>query len=268
MSDTPPETRLPAMYLPHGGGPSFFMQGPRKQMYLEMELFLRGVLASLAHRPRAILVVTAHWEAPVATFASNPSPELIYDYYGFPEETYQLRYPAPGAPALALEAAALLHHAGIPARVDPDYGWDHGVFVPLKVMVPEADIPILAMSLQASLEPRLHYAMGRALQPLRDQGVLIVGSGMSFHNLRNFAAGGPDAARFDAWLDQALAGNHAHRESQLAAWQHAPSGRAAHPREEHLIPLMVAAGAGSEHAARKLWSGLVGPARNSGWAFD
>ena len=110
--------------------------------------------------------------------------------------------------------------------------------------------------------------MGRALQPLRDQGVLIVGSGMSFHNLRNFAAGGPDSERFDAWLDQALAGDHRHRESQLAVWHNAPSGRAAHPREEHLIPLMVAAGAGRDRPARKLWSGLVGPARNSGWAFD
>ena len=259
---------LPAMYLPHGGGPSFFMQGPRKQMYLEMEMFLRGVIASLATRPKAILLVSAHWEAPVPTFAGNPQPGLIYDYYGFPEATYQLTYPAPGAPELATQAAELLQSAGIPAQVDPDYGWDHGVFVPLKVMLPDANLPVLAMSLHASLDPRLHYAMGRALQPLRDQGVLIVGSGMSFHNLRNFAAGGPDSERFDAWLDQALAGDHQHRESQLAVWHNAPSGRAAHPREEHLIPLMVAAGAGSEQPARKLWSGLVGPARNSGWAFD
>jgi aromatic ring-opening dioxygenase catalytic subunit (LigB family) len=263
-----PTPRQPALYLPHGGGPSFFMTGDRKRLYQPMEDFLRGIRGTLPATPSAILVVTAHWEAAVPSFTGGARPELIYDYYGFPPETYELQYPAPGQPALAARAAALLQGAGYPARVEPDYGWDHGVFIPLKVMFPDADVPVVAMSLQASLDPALHCAFGQALHPLRDEGVLVVGSGMSFHNLRNFYAGGPDSEVFDRWLDEALAGNRAERAGRLAQWAHAPGGRASHPREEHLIPLMVASGAGGDAPARKLWTGLVGPTRVSGWAFD
>ncbi len=260
--------RMPAMFLPHGGGPSFFMTGERKRLYQPTEDFLRSVRSTLPATPTAILLVTAHWETPVPSFTGGARPELIYDYYGFPPETYAIDYKAPGDPALAARAAALLQGAGIAARVEPDHGWDHGVFVPLKVMFPDADVPVVAMSLQASLDPVLHCRCGEALRPLRDEGVLVVGSGMSFHNLRHFSQGGPASQAFHDWLDEALSGNSAERTRQLGQWSQAPGGRSSHPREEHLIPLMVASGAGSDAPARKLWAGMVGPTHLAGWAFD
>jgi aromatic ring-opening dioxygenase catalytic subunit (LigB family) len=186
-----------------------------------------------------------------------------------PTETYTLGYPAPAASALAGQTAAALQAAGIRAHVDPARGWDHGVFIPLKVMFPDADVPVLAMSLQSELDPKAHVAVGEALRPLRDQGVLIVGSGMSYHNLGNFrsGAGGADAQEFDSWLDSALAGDSVHRANALARWADAPGGRASHPRAEHLLPLMVASGAGSDLPAQKMWSGLVGATCTSAWSF-
>lgn len=260
--------RLPALYLPHGGGPSFFMSGERKQRYQATEDFLRGVHALLPGTPRAILIVTAHWETEVPSFTGAAQPGLIYDYYGFPPETYTLQYPAPGAPALAERAAALLHQAGHAARVDARYGWDHGVFIPLKVMFPDADIPVVAMSLQAGLDPVHHCTLGQALQPLRDEGVLLVGAGMSYHNLRDFVAAAPASFAFHDWLDRSLAQDRATRTQHLAQWHAAPGGRASHPREEHLLPLMVASGAGSDAPGRRIWAGQVGPTCLGAWAFD
>ncbi len=260
-------TTLPALYLPHGGGPAFFMDGGMGDMFRPMGQFLAGLHRLLPLRPSAILVVTAHWEAALPTLTGGQSPALIYDYYGFPKETYEIAYPAPGSPALAERAAALLRQAGIETAVDAQYGWDHGVFIPLKVMFPDADIPVVALSLKAGLDPIAHVAIGAALRPLRDSGVLIVGSGMSYHNLGQMG-NGVAAAQFDAWLDAALAGDADHRRSQLAQWSSAPSGRISHPREEHLLPLMVASGAGGESPARKLWSGAMGPTAVSAWAFD
>ncbi len=237
-------------------------------MFRPMERFLANVHLSLPARPTAILVATAHWEADVATFTGADRPELIYDYYGFPPETYALTYSAPGAPVLAQKAASLLGAAGIQAEVDRGYGWDHGVFIPLKVMFPLADIPVLAMSLKTGLDPASHVAIGEALRPLRDDGVLILGSGMSYHNLRSFGVAAPASLEFDHWLDAALAGGSAQRGKALAQWARAPSGRAAHPREEHLLPLMVASGAGSDAPGTKIWSGEAGGSRISAWAFD
>jgi aromatic ring-opening dioxygenase catalytic subunit (LigB family) len=159
-----------------------------------------------------------------------------------------------------------LAHAGIDVVVDPTYGWDHGVFIPLKVMYPEADIPVVAMSLIAGLDPDRHSAVGAALRPLRDEGVLIVGSGMSYHNQRAMD-GEAQSTEFHHWLDGALAGDAEHRRSLLATWATAPSGRASHPREEHLLPLMVASGAGSARPATKLWAGAVGSTPVGAWAF-
>jgi aromatic ring-opening dioxygenase catalytic subunit (LigB family) len=260
--------RMPSLYLPHGGGPAFFMSGSMRDMFRPMEAFLANLHATLTARPSAILVASAHWEADQATFSGAERPQLIYDYFGFPPETYALTYSAPGAPALAHKAAVLLGGAGIEARVDASYGWDHGVFIPLKVMFPQADIPVLAMSLRNGLDPDAHVAMGQALRPLRDEAVLIMGSGMSYHNLRSFGSAAPASLQFDNWLDQALAGDAAQRREALAHWSAAPSGRAAHPREEHLLPLMVASGAGSDAPGRKIWSGEAGGSRISAWAFD
>jgi aromatic ring-opening dioxygenase catalytic subunit (LigB family) len=243
------------------------MTGGMADLFRPMGRFLAGFPALLPARPKAVLVVTAHWEAPATTLCGAAQPALIYDYYGFPPETYALTYTAPGAPELADRAAGLLHKAGLPASVDPQYGWDHGVFIPLKMMWPDADIPVLAMSLTQGLDPNTHASIGEALRPLRADGVLVMGSGMSYHNLRQLGNGAA-ALEFDRWLDGALAGDAEHRRSWLAQWSRAPSGRTSHPREEHLLPLMVASGAGGDAPGRKVWSGAVGPTAVSAWAFD
>ena len=258
---------LPSIYLPHGGGPAFFMTGGMHDMFEPMAEFLGTVPSLLPAAPKAILVVTAHWETDVVTVTGGPRPELIYDYYGFPKETYELQYQAPAEPALARRAAQLLSNAQIDVKVDDAYGWDHGVFIPLMVMYPSAEIPVVAMSLRIGLDAAFHCAVGAALRPLRDEGVLIVGSGMSYHNLREMR-GVAAAATFDRWLDQALAGDARHRAAQLSRWASAPAGRAAHPREEHLLPLMVASGAGSDLPATKVWEGAVVETRVSAWTFD
>ncbi|MHB8723992.1 MAG: DODA-type extradiol aromatic ring-opening family dioxygenase [Casimicrobiaceae bacterium] len=261
-------SRMPAMYLPHGGGPSFFMTGERKRLYQSTEDFLRSIRTMLPATPTAIMIATAHWETAVCSFTGAGQPELIYDYDGFPPETYELQYRAPGDPELAERAAALIRKAGHPAAVDSHYGWDHGVFIPLKVMFPDADIPVVAMSLHASLDPALHCELGAALRSLRDEGVLIVGAGMSYHNLSAFVAAAPASYEFHDWLDNALSGDWAERGQRLAQWSSAPGGRASHPREEHLMPLMIASGAGSDLPARRLWRGSVGPSCLAAWAFD
>lgn len=231
---------------------------------------MRSVRSLLPATPSAILIVTAHRESALPSFIGGTNPELIYDYDGFPPETNTLQYKAPGHPALAQRAATLLRAAGHPATVDPHYGWDHGVFIPLKVRCPDADVPIVAMSLQAGLglDPTLHCELGAALQSLREEGVLIVGSGMSFHNLQDFVACAPASFVFHDGLDSVLSGNRDERTLSLARWRSAPVGRASHPREAHLMPLMVASAAGSDLPARGLWRGAVGPSCLAAWAFD
>ena len=261
-------SRMPSIYIPHGGGPSFFMTGERKQRYQQTENFLRNIDNYLPCAPSAILIVTAHWETQIPRLTGHKNPQLIYDYYGFPPETYQLQYAAPGFPALAQRAADLIVQSGIPAAVDPDYGWDHGVFIPLKVMFPLANIPVVAMSLHESLDPNLHSHLGQALQPLRDENVLILGAGMSYHNLGRFLQHAPASYEFHDWLDSALAGSWHERNMRLADWRSAPGGIESHPREEHLLPLMVASGAGSDAPGRPIWRGQIGPTCIGAWAFD
>ncbi|MDO6415066.1 class III extradiol ring-cleavage dioxygenase [Sphingomonas sp. BIUV-7] len=244
------------------------MDDPRG-MWTEMAAFLRGLPASLPAPPSAILLVSGHWETDGFAFTGSAAPSLIYDYYGFPPHTYELTFPVPGDPALAARAAQLIEGAGIKAVVDPAHGLDHGVFVPLKVAWPEADVPVVEMSVDRSLDPALHLAAGRALAPLRDEGVLIVGSGMSFHNMR--AYGDPRAlapsAAFDAWLGDAAALTGVARDTALGRWRDAPQGAFSHPREEHLIPLMVAAGA-AQGAGERIFAGEVLSTRISGYRFD
>ncbi|WP_337188762.1 class III extradiol ring-cleavage dioxygenase [Phenylobacterium sp.] len=205
--------------------------------------YLRGLVAGLPERPRAILVVSGHWEAPAFTVASGARPALDFDYHGFPPHTYELTFDAPGAPGLAHRIRDLLAGAGLPAAEDASHAWDHGVFVPLKLATPDADVPVVQLSLRGDLDPAAHLAAGRALRPLRDEGVLIVGSGMSWHNMRGFSpAFTRRSADFDRWLEAAVT-DAAARERTLAAWETAPHAREAHPREEHFLPLMVAAGA-------------------------
>jgi len=245
-----PVQRQPSIFLPHGGGPCFFMDwtwGPADTWHATQH-FLEGLAATLPAPPKALLVVSGHWEEPVFTASAAAKPELIFDYSGFPEHTYRLTWPAPGDPALAERVSGLLSQAGLPAGLSADRGFDHGVFVPLKVAFPEARIPVVTLSLAASLDPALHLAAGRTLAPLRDEGVLIVGSGMSFHNLRGY--GRPEtkerARAFDAWLTRAVESQGPERNALLTGWREAPFAAFAHPREEHLIPLMMVAGAGGD----------------------
>lgn len=234
-----------------------------------MEAFLAGFVADLPERPKALLVISGHWEEKAFTVQDGVKPGLLYDYHGFPEHTYHLRWDAPGAPDVAHSAAALLREAGLDAAHDAQRGWDHGVFVPLKVAVPGADIPTAQLSLRGDLDPAAHIAAGRALAPLRDEGVLIVGSGMSFHNMRvrNGDATGP-ADQFDAALSDVVADPDTRRRaSRLAQWETLPYARFAHPREEHLIPLMVAAGAGGDDAGTVVFGDHVIGWKVSGYRF-
>ncbi len=269
---TSPAARQPAIFVPHGGGPCFFMDwtwGP-SDTWKPTQRFLAGLAATLPAPPRALLVVSGHWEEPAFTATSAERPALFFDYYGFPEHTYQLTWPAPGSPALAARTTNLLRQAGLPAASSAARGFDHGVFVPLKVAFPGAEIPTVALSLSASLDPALHLAAGRALAPLRDEGVLIVASGMSFHNLRGyFRAETPERARaFDAWLTRAVESPAAERAKLLTEWRDAPFAAYSHPREEHLIPLMVAAGAGGEAPGKRIFTDEPMDARISAYRFD
>jgi aromatic ring-opening dioxygenase catalytic subunit (LigB family) len=259
--------RQPGFYIPHGGGPCFFMPDPAG-MWTDMAQFLAALPTMLPEQPRAILVVSGHWEANGFAFTGAAQPSLIYDYGGFPPDTYTLLYDAPGAPDLATQAARLLTDAGLQAAVDPGRGLDHGVFIPLKVAFPDADIPVVEMSLDQRFEPALHAAAGRALAPLRDEGVLILGSGMSFHNMRGYGdprSNGP-SRQFDDWLTEAAAKPGAERAATLAHWATAPGGRYAHPREEHLLPLMVVA-ATSESPGERIYNGALGESVISGFRF-
>jgi aromatic ring-opening dioxygenase catalytic subunit (LigB family) len=228
--------------------------------WVKMKAWLEGLAKDLKEPPKAswvttrhdlpkvvqaLLVISAHWEEKVASVTTNPAPPLLFDYYGFPPHTYELTWPAPGSPELAARVRSLLQNAGIESREDASRGLDHGVFVPLKLTFPNADIPTVQLSLRAGLDPEEHLKIGRALAPLREEGVLIIGSGMSYHNMRGFnhPASLAHSERFDAWLTNAVKGAPADRDASLSAWKKAPSAIECHPREEHLLPLMVAAGA-------------------------
>jgi aromatic ring-opening dioxygenase catalytic subunit (LigB family) len=209
---------------------------------------LQAIPTEVGAAPRAVLAVTAHWEQPRFTVQNGTEPPMLYDYGGFPDFTYQIQYPAPGSPEVAEEAAALLEGAGFEVDRDSERGYDHGTFVPLAVMYPEADVPIVQMSLRADLDLMAHVEAGRALAPLRDREVLIVASGVpTFHNFNPDRPPAEPAAAFDEWLTSSvvdLAGQD--RTDRLLGWEQAPFARVCHGREEHLVPLFVAAGAAEE----------------------
>ncbi len=232
--------------------------------------WLQSIATSLPERPKAILMISGHWEEPAFAVGTNPRPGMIFDYYGFPPHTYELDYPAPGDPALAERVRGLLAAAGLPVVTDPERGFDHGIFVPLLVAFPDADIPVVPLSLKADLDPAEHLAAGRALEPLRDEGVLIVGSGMSYHNMRGYMTGSAptDSANFDAWLTAAIESGPDERASRLTHWTAGDAARQSHPREEHLMPLMVAAGAAGAGEGSKIFSDQVMMATVSAFRFD
>jgi aromatic ring-opening dioxygenase catalytic subunit (LigB family) len=260
---------LPTVFIPHGAGPCVFMEQPPggAGAWDKTAAWLRGLVAGLPERPKAILVVSGHWEEPVFTVGSSPKPAMLFDYYGFPEETYRLRFDAPGSPALAHRVRELLGAAGFPTAEDAGRGYDHGVFVPLLLSTPQADIPVVQLSLRADLDPEAHLAAGRALAPLRDEGVLIVGSGMSWHNMRGFSpAFTAKSKAFDAWLGEAIA-DPAARDEAIRHWDEAPYAREAHPREEHLAPLFVVAGAAEGEPGRVAFRDVAMDVALSGYEF-
>jgi aromatic ring-opening dioxygenase catalytic subunit (LigB family) len=242
--------KLPTYFISHGGGPWPFMKDQLNGAYDRLEASLQAMARELGSPPKAVLMVSAHWEESAFTVMATEHPPMIYDYGGFPEHTYHVRYSAPGSPKVAERVRGLIESAGIAVRVDRERGFDHGMFSPMAVIYPDANVPVLQLSLKAGLDPQAHLALGRALAPLRDEGVLIVGSGLSYHNLREFGARARGASQaFDAWLQQAVvAASPAERSAQLLDWERAPSARKAHPREEHLLPLMVAVGAAEGEA--------------------
>lgn len=267
--------RLPTFFIPHGGGPCFFIKpedmppGMPKDTWASMAAYLRGIDAMVGRRPKAVMVISAHWLTPRVTFGTAAQHHLLFDYYNFPSYTYELTYPAAGAPDVAARAAALLTAAGIASDADNARGIDHGVFVPFKLIYPDADVPIVPMSLQQNLDAAQHIAIGTALAPLRDEGVLIVGSGMSSHNMRALMTGtlNAEARTFDHWLNAVVTAPTDQRDAALGAWERAPAARASHPQAEHLIPLMVAAGAGHTDIGRATYNDVVMGKALTGFTF-
>ena len=234
-----------------------------------MAEWLGGLGETVGSKPTAILLVSGHWETPELTVTSGEHPELIYDYGGFPPHTYELRYDAPGLPTLAGRVCGLLGAAGIACHEDAQRGFDHGVFIPLKLVYPDAAIPIVQLSLKGDLDPAAHLEAGNAIEPLRDEGVLIVGSGMSYHNMDGYSTGHArtHSDPFDGWLTKICSLAPADRDRELRQWQEAPSGRESHPREEHLLPLMVVAGAAGDDRGERLFTDRVMDATVSGFGF-
>ncbi|MFT5722488.1 MAG: 4,5-DOPA dioxygenase extradiol [Motiliproteus sp.] len=234
------------VFISHGAGPMPLLGDPDHR-----ELVIRiKALARELPKPSAILVISAHWEAAVPTITSGATPPLIYDYFGFPQEAYEIEYPCPGEPVLAGQIHDVLEQAGIPARLDEQRGFDHGLFVPLKLMYPHADIPCVQLSLVDSLDAATHLAMGRALQALDYDNLLVIGSGFSFHNMRAFfTPNTPDIQAsnqaFEDWLEATCSDatlEESERTERLLHWDLAPHARFCHPREEHLLPLHLCCG--------------------------
>jgi aromatic ring-opening dioxygenase catalytic subunit (LigB family) len=262
--------RMPLAFLPHGGGPwPFVDMGWDLKDTPALKAYLESVRDLPKEPPKALLVISAHWEEDVITVMSSPRPPMLYDYYGFPPESYQIQWPAPGEPAVAKRVQELLGKAGFETRNDSQRGFDHGTFVPLKLTYPNADVPTVQLSLKAGLDPEEHLAIGRALAPLRDEGVFIIGSGMTFHNLRAFRdpRSIPVSETFDAWLRGAATAEPAERDKQLIGWAAAPAARVAHPREEHLLPLMVIAGAAGADRGQIAYNGTFAGLRLSAYHY-
>ena len=247
-------TRFPVFFLSHGGGPWPWVDG-RREMFAKTAREFTALPSRLPGKPRAVLMITGHWEAPAFSVSTAQRPPMDYDYYGFPEHTYHLQYPAPGDPALAGQIRELLAAAGIASQEDPQRGFDHGTFVPLHFMYPEADVPVVLLSLKSSYDAAEHIRAGQAIAPLRDEGVLIVGSGLTYHNMGGFgrASSTPVASAFEQYLNDALQADPQERDRLLVQWQSAPAARLAHPREDHLLPLMVAAGAAGADRGERLF---------------
>ena len=234
------------LFVPHGGGPLPLLGD---EGYSEMVYFLKEITPTLGN-PSAIIVISAHWEESQVTITSGKTPALIYDYYGFPDKAYEVKYTAPGNPSLANKIYRLLQKGDIESKLDEHRGFDHGLFVPLKIMYPEATIPCIQLSLVKGLIPKIHIQIGKVLSKLRNENILIIGSGMSFHNLKVLMSQNTEVFDhknevFQQWLISICTNNNLlpdEREKNLIGWSDAPFARYCHPREEHLLPLHVCYG--------------------------
>lgn len=233
------------LFISHGGGPLPLLGDPGHKGLVDQLQMMRERLK----RPKAIIVISAHWEEDIATVTSGAAPSLIYDYNGFPPESYEIQYPSVGAPELAAQVHETLEKAGVSSQLTATRGYDHGMFVPLKILYPDADIPVIQVSLLNQLDAQAHLELGQALSALSADDLLIIGSGFSFHNMRAFFQKSAEAdehnAAFEAWLKETMRNpelSETERWQRLVEWEQAPSARFCHPREEHLLPLMVCYG--------------------------
>lgn len=239
-------TKKSILFIPHGGGPLPLID---HEPHRELTSFLKQIPESLGN-PKAIVVITAHWEAPEIQVATAAEPGMLFDYYGFPPETYQYSYPAKTDLNVSQQIIRGLNDAGISAIGNDQRGYDHGTFVPLMLMYPAANIPVIQMSLHSSLDAEYHIRVGEVLGQQLSEDILILGSGLSFHNMQatrvNMSTVGEasdESKAFDDWLHQTFKLPSAEARTQLAQWQQAPFARFCHPREEHLLPLLVTFGA-------------------------
>ncbi|RDS85539.1 DODA-type extradiol aromatic ring-opening family dioxygenase [Dyella psychrodurans] len=244
---------LPSLYISHGSPMTALHPGKVGERL--------AALAPTLPRPKAIVIATAHWLAHAPTVGGSAQPETIHDFYGFPRELFEIRYPAPGAPAVAAKVMQLLERAELSPTLDAGHGLDHGAWVPLRLLYPQADIPVVPLSIQPNLGPAHQYAVGRALAPLREEGVLIIGSGSITHNLHDFRAGyseereAPYVRPFIGWVEQKLAAGDV--DALLDYRRQAPFAERAHPTDEHFLPLYVALGAAGEHTnAQRIDAGV------------
>lgn len=243
------DSRLPTYFISHGGGPWPYMTGEFRRNFDVLEKSLLDMRAELGGTPKAVLVVSGHWEEEGLAISSGAKPGMVYDFHGFPEYLYHITYKAPGSPELAKRVRQLLRASGIEAALDPTRGYDHGTFSVMKPLYPDEDIPVVQLSLDIGYDPALHIKVGRALAPLREEGILIIGSGLGYHNLSAMRGTGgyEPSRRFDAWLQETLIHSPPEKRTErLIEWERAPAARAAHPREDHLLPLMVVVGAAED----------------------
>ena len=238
--------KAPVIFIPHGGGPMPLLGEPN---HLPLVNFLQNLAVSLT-KPKAIIIISAHWETDLATVTSGAKPDLIYDYSGFPKESYEIKYPVAGHTELAHKVEALIQASGMKAKTDFHRGLDHGVFVPLKLMYPNADVSVVQLSLLNSLDAKKHIELGKSLGQLCDDGIMIIGSGFSFHNMNAFMKNDSNnqsrSLEFDTWLNQILLSDELsfkQKQDALTHWEQGPQARFCHPREEHLLPLHVCFGA-------------------------
>lgn len=266
--------KLPTYFIPHGGGPWHVMNDAFGDPvgYGKLKDYLESLGRQYNQKIKAILVISAHWAEDFPTVHFGTNPPLLYDYYGFPESTYHLEWPAPGNPELAQRIEILLKAGGFSTKREFQRGFDHGTFVPLTVAFPKADIPVVQLSLVNTLDPATHIKLGKALEPLRNEGVLIIGSGMSYHNMRGFMSQNPDtkdnSKKFDDWLTRTILNSDTNARNQaLIKWQYAPAALECHPHSEHLVPLFIVAGAAGNDQGNQDYSGMIMGVKVSAYKF-